>query len=68
LLIRGSQFLVQLNSEHFINQGESFLFSALLNQLLALQVSINSFSQLGITESRTGELRLWPINFGGIAK
>jgi type VI secretion system protein ImpG len=68
LLIRGSQFLVQLNSEHFINQGESFLFSALLNQLLALQVSINSFSQLGITESRSGELRLWPINFGGIAK
>ncbi|ABM01896.1 hypothetical protein DUF879 [Psychromonas ingrahamii 37] len=68
LLVRGVEYSVHINSDHFINQGEIFLFSALLNQLLALQVPINSFSQLIVTESRTEESQRWAINFGGIAK
>lgn len=68
LLIRGTEYLVSINSEHFVNQGESFLFSCLIDQLLALQIPINSFSQLIVTESRSGESQSWPMNFGGLTR
>jgi type VI secretion system protein ImpG len=68
LLIRGTEYLVTINTEHFVNQGESFLFSCLIDQLLTLQIPINSFSQLVVIETRTGDLQRWPINFGGLSK
>jgi type VI secretion system protein ImpG len=68
LLIRGTEYLVTINTEHFVNQGESFLFSCLIDQLLALQIPINSFSQLVVMETRSGDLQRWPINFGGFNK
>lgn len=68
LLIRGTQYFVNITSENFINRGESFLFSCLIDQLLALQIPVNSFSQLIVTDPRSGEVQAWPMNFGGIAK
>lgn len=68
LLIRGTEYLVTINTEHFVNQGESFLFCCLIDQLLTLQIPINSFSQLVVIETRSGDLQRWPINFGGLSK
>ena len=61
MLTRGVRYNIALDSGHFINNGESFLFSALLDQIFALQVPLNSFSQLSVTDTRTGHLVLWPI-------
>jgi|TARA_B110000977_G_scaffold74267_2_gene100440 type VI secretion system protein ImpG len=68
LLIRGTQYLVSISAENFVNRGESFLFCCLIDQLLALQIPINSFSQLIVTDPRSGESHTWPINFGGMSK
>lgn len=64
VLKRGVLYQVTINSAHFINEGESFLFAALLDQIFALQIPLNSFSQLQVTDSRTGSTRVWPIRSG----
>lgn len=64
VLQRGVLYQITINSGHFINEGESFLFAALLDQIFALQIPLNSFSQLAVTDSRTGSKKEWPIRLG----
>lgn len=64
ILKRGVLYKLTLNSGHFVNEGEAFLFAALLDQLFALQIPLNSFSQLSVTDSRTGSNVTWPIRLG----
>lgn len=64
ILKRGVLYRLTLNSGHFVNEGEAFLFAALLDQLFALQIPLNSFSQLSVTDSRTGSNVTWPVRLG----
>ena len=64
ILKRGVLYKLTLNSGHFVNEGEAFLFAALLDQLFALQIPLNSFSQLSVTDSRTGSNVTWPVRLG----
>jgi len=60
----GSEYRVVMNGESFASAGELFMFSALLDQLFALQNVVNSFSQLVVIDSRTGEEAEWPVRLG----
>jgi len=64
VLKRGFEYRVSINGEHFINLGDSFLFTAVLDQLFALQAPLNNFSQLIIIDIRTGEELEWPLRMG----
>jgi type VI secretion system protein ImpG len=65
-LQRGVLYDIRLDCSHFINSGESFLFTSLLDQLFSLQIPLNSFSQLIVTDSITGNKVTWPIRLGSV--
>lgn len=62
--VRGVAVTVELDEENFSGEGEVYLFSAVLNEFLALYVSLNSFSQLTVKGVRYGEVHQWPPRIG----
>ncbi|OUL58194.1 type VI secretion system baseplate subunit TssF [Pseudoalteromonas ulvae] len=66
VITRGKEIQVGFNGEHFSNIGDQFLFSAVLNQLFALQTPLNSFCQLVTIDLRTGEQMQWPMLMGSL--
>ena len=62
---RGTHVELELDEEQFVGGG-TYLFAAVIEQFLALYVSLNSFSQLTArTRQRRGEvLREWPPRAG----
>ena len=53
-----------LSEEHLGGEGELYLFGSVLNELFAHSVSLNSFTQLTVTGSRTSEVFAWPARSG----
>lgn len=62
--LRGVSVSVRLSEEHFGGEGEVFLFGAILNELLAHCVSLNSFSRLQVMGTRFSEVFAWPARIG----
>jgi type VI secretion system protein ImpG len=46
--VRGSRVVATLDEDHFAGPGDAFLFARALDELLAAQVPINSFSELQV--------------------
>ena len=46
--VRGAQIAVELDEGHFAGAGDAWLFAAALDELLAHQVSVNSFTELTV--------------------
>lgn len=63
-LIRGCEYRVVVNGEHFTSAGELFLFGSLLDQLFGLQMSLNNFSRLTVTDLQTGDSSEWSTRLG----
>jgi type VI secretion system protein ImpG len=48
-LVRGVHIGLELDEKGFASRGDAFLFGAVLEELFAQQVTLNSFSELGVT-------------------
>jgi len=59
-LLRGLQFDIFVNIDHFNGVGEVFLFSSIVNQILKMKTPINSVSQMNIINARSAEVTSWP--------
>lgn len=62
--IRGMTTRMGLKESHFEGDGDMFLFASILNEFLALYVSLNSFSRLIVTGIEKGETFEWPMRIG----
>ncbi|MBN2320584.1 MAG: type VI secretion system baseplate subunit TssF [Acidobacteria bacterium] len=62
--IRGITTRLRLKESHFDNDGDMFLFASILNEFLALYVSLNSFSRLIVNGVEKGETFEWPTRIG----
>lgn len=62
--IRGMTTRLGMKESHFDGDGEMFLFTSILNEFLALYVSLNSFSRLIVTGVEKGETFEWPTRIG----
>ena len=62
--IRGMTTRLGLKESHFEGDGDMFLFASILNEFLALYVSLNSFSRLIVTGVEKGETFEWPMRIG----
>jgi type VI secretion system protein ImpG len=61
---RGTRVDMELDEENFVGGG-AYLFAAVLERFLGLYVTLNSFSQLGVTTRQRKEaLKLWPPRAG----
>jgi type VI secretion system protein ImpG len=62
--IRGIATRLGLKESHFDSNGEMFLFASILNEFLALYVTLNSFSRLTVNGVEKGEFFEWPNRIG----
>jgi type VI secretion system protein ImpG len=62
--LRGTRVELALDEEGFASEGEMYLFASVLEEFLALYVSINSFSHLVVRAVRSGERYEWRPRIG----
>lgn len=62
--VRGSQVSVELNEEHFIGEGDAYLFSAMLDRFLGLYATVNAYTQLSVRFARSGQVHEFPPRWG----
>jgi len=62
--VRGIKTVLGLKESHFNSEGDMFLFASIINEFLALYVSMNSFSRLVVNGGEEGETYQWPIRIG----
>jgi type VI secretion system protein ImpG len=61
---RGTRVDIELDEENFVGGG-AYLFASVIEHFLGLYVTLNSFSQLGVTTRQRKEaLKLWPPRAG----
>jgi type VI secretion system protein ImpG len=62
--MRGIHSRIELDDAGFAGEGELYLFACLLEEFLALYVSVNAFSQLTVRTKQKGESYAWPPRVG----
>jgi type VI secretion system protein ImpG len=62
--VRGIVTSLAMKEDHFAGEGDLFLFATVLNEFLALYVSLNSFSRLTVKGIQQGEVYAWPPKIG----
>ena len=62
--INGYRIALDLDETHFAGFGDLFLFVHMLDGLFATYLPVNSFSQLCLSVSPSGEEYLWPARTG----
>jgi type VI secretion system protein ImpG len=65
--LRGSRILLDLEEANFASFGDAFVFASVVEELLASQVSINSFSELAVRMRPSQREYVWPARNGGRA-
>ncbi len=63
-LLRGRETEIQLLEDRFASEGELYLFAAVLEEFLALYVTLNAFSQLTVRGRQAGEVHAWKPRVG----
>ncbi|CAM2899955.1 type VI secretion system protein ImpG [Pseudomonas gessardii] len=63
LPIRGVAIDLTLDPQHFLGEGDLFVFASVLNEFFALYASLNSYHELRVTSTQ-GEVYLWPSRMG----
>ncbi len=61
--IRGVAIDLTLDPQHFLGEGDLFVFASVLNEFFALYASLNSYHELRVTSTQ-GEVYLWPSRMG----
>ena len=64
LPVRGQKTRVRLKESHFANEGDMFIFASILNELFALNCTINSFHHLLVHGVEQGEIYHWQPKSG----
>jgi type VI secretion system protein ImpG len=64
LPIRGLRTTMTLVESHFSDEGDLYLFAAVLAEFLSLYASVNSFHELLVIGAETGETYRWPAKVG----
>jgi type VI secretion system protein ImpG len=54
--VRGSRVSMELNEDHFIGEGDAYLFAAVIDRFLGLYATVNSFTQLSVRFVRSGQV------------
>ena len=62
--MRGIATRIELVEERFASEGELYLFGSVLEEFLALYVTVNAFSQLTVRGASHGEIYEWPARVG----
>ncbi len=63
-LLRGKKITLVLRTENFVNDGDMYVFSAILNTFLSSYASVNTFTMMHTTDS-SGRLDItWPARLG----
>lgn len=62
--VRGREITLQVHPDHFLSTGDMYLFGSVLENFLGGYASINSFTQLIIRDSLSGEAYRWPARLG----
>lgn len=65
--VRGAQIAIELDEGHFAGVGDAWLFAAALDELLAHQVSLNSFTELSVRLEPSRREYSFPPRSGGRA-
>lgn len=64
LPVRGLRTELVLDEEHFLSEGDLYIFASVLAEFFALYASINSFHILNVTNSKNGEVYVWSAKLG----
>ncbi|RLU02996.1 MAG: type VI secretion system baseplate subunit TssF [Ketobacter sp.] len=64
LPVRGRKTVLRLKESHFATEGDMFLFASVLNELFALNSTINSFHHLYVQGVENGEIYEWKPRTG----
>jgi type VI secretion system protein ImpG len=62
--VRGTRVSLELDEPHFASPGDAFLFGAVLDELFAAQVALNSFTEVDIRLQPSGREYAWPPRNG----
>lgn len=64
VMLRGQTIEITARQDHFAGMGDLYLFVAVLDLFLAVYSGFNSFTQLKLKESISGETFTWPVRMG----
>ena len=62
--MRGIHTELELREDRFASEGEMYLFACVLEEFLALYVTVNAFSQLTVRGAQQREVYEWPARVG----
>jgi type VI secretion system protein ImpG len=62
--MRGQEFNLQLNANHFASRGDVVLFGTIMDYFLGTYASINSFTHLNVRDTVRGEIIEWKPRLG----
>ncbi len=61
---RGSQIEVELNEDHFVGEGDAYLFATILDRFMALYTTLNAYSQLTVRLTKSGQVYSFAPRWG----
>jgi type VI secretion system protein ImpG len=63
-LMRGTAVTIDMLEDRFAGDGDLFLFASVLNEFIALNATLNSFTELRVRGVQRGEETVWPCRTG----
>lgn len=63
-MMRGQKIRLTMRSDHFASTGDFWLFGMVLDEFFSEYCSMNTFTQLDVYDSITGETFSWPSRIG----
>ena len=64
IVMRGQTINMRVNSSHFASKGDMYMFGLLADKLFASFASLNSFTELNMTDENTEETYEFPVRTG----
>ncbi|UCE58235.1 MAG: type VI secretion system baseplate subunit TssF [Phycisphaerales bacterium] len=61
---RGSQTKVELDEDHFVGEGDAYLFATILDRFMALYTTLNAYSQLTVRLTKSGQVYSFTPRWG----
>ncbi|MDD6088899.1 MAG: type VI secretion system baseplate subunit TssF [Desulfovibrionaceae bacterium] len=63
-LLRGQALDLKIDGSSFTSKGELFVFGSVLERVLACYATVNSYIQLHLSDTLSGDVMTWPIRLG----
>lgn len=64
IVMRGQSIRIRINSSHFASKGDMYMFGLLVDTLFASFASLNSFTELEMTDVNSDESYRFPVKIG----